>query len=69
MNEEEPCMNKLAISSGSYVSCIVVDDILLIGNDIPMMQGIKVWLSSLFSIKDLGKASFILGMRIYVIDQ
>ena len=42
MNEEEPCMNKWAIGSGSYVSCIVVDDILLTGNDIPTMQEIKV---------------------------
>ena len=44
---------------------LYVDDILLIGNDIPALQRIKVWLSSQFSIKDLGEASYILGMRIY----
>ena len=42
-----------------------MDDILLIGNDVPALQGIKIWLSSQFSMKDLGEASYILGMRIY----
>ena len=40
-------------------------EVLLIGNDIPAMQGIKVWLSSQFSMKDLDEASYILGIRIY----
>ena len=40
-------------------------EVLLIGNDIPAMQGIKVWLSSQFFMKVLGEASYILGMRIY----
>ena len=29
------------------------------------MQGIRIWLSSQFSMKDLGEASYILGMKIY----
>ena len=63
--EEEPCIYKW--SNGSVIVFLVlyVDDILLIGNDFAAMQGIKVWLSSQFSMKDLGEASFILGMRIY----
>ena len=44
---------------------LYVDDILLIRNDIIALQEIKVWLSSQFSMKDLGEASYILGMRIY----
>ena len=44
---------------------LYVDDILLIENDIIALQGIKVWLSSQFSMKDLGETSFILGMKIY----
>ena len=44
---------------------LYVDDILLIENDIPALKEIKVWLSSQFSIKDLGEASYILGMKIY----
>ena len=64
-NEDEPCVYKKV--SGSAVSFLVlyVDDILLIGNDIPMLQSIKIWLSKHFSMKDLGEASYILGIKIY----
>ena len=53
--------------SGNAVTFLVlyVDDILVIGNDIPVMQSIKVWLSQQFSMKDLGEASYILGIKIY----
>ena len=53
--------------SGSAVRFIIlyVDDILLIGNDVGMMQSTKVWLSNKFSMKDMGEASYILGMKIY----
>ena len=62
---DEPCVYKKV--SGSAVTFLVlyVDDILLIGNDIPMLQSVKVWLSKNFTIKDLGEASYILGMKIY----
>ena len=45
-NREEPCIYKCA--NGPVVVFLVlhVDDILLIRNDIPVLQGIKVWLSS-----------------------
>ncbi|KAK8613675.1 hypothetical protein V6N13_101432 [Hibiscus sabdariffa] len=64
-NEDEPCVYKKF--SGSIVSFLVlyVDDILLIGNDIPTLQSIKTWLSSCFSMKDLGEAAYILGVKIY----
>ena len=64
-NEEEPCVYKWV--SGSVITFLVlyVDDILLIGNDIPALQNVKLWLSSQFSMKDLGEASYILGMKIY----
>ena len=42
-----------------------VDDILLIGNDVGMMTSVKVWLSKTFSMKDLGEATYILGIRVY----
>ena len=29
------------------------------------LQSVKLWLSSQFSIKNLGEASYILGMKIY----
>ncbi|KAL4310633.1 hypothetical protein GQ457_01G017150 [Hibiscus cannabinus] len=64
-NEDEPCVYKKF--SGSIVSFLIlyVDDILVIGNDIPALQSIKTWLSSFFSTKDLGEAANILGVKIY----
>ena len=64
-NKDEPCVYKKV--SGSHVAFIVlyVDDILLMGNDTPSLKAVKTWLGSNFSMKDLGDASYILGMRIY----
>ena len=64
-NGEEPCIYKWANGPVVVFLIMYVDDILLIGNDVPTLQGIKIWLSSQFSMKDLGEASYILGMRIY----
>jgi hypothetical protein len=51
---------------GKNVSFLVlyVDDILLIENDIGILSSIKVWLSSQFNMKDLRKASYILGIKL-----
>ena len=55
------CLKKI---SGSIVVFLIlyVDDILIIKNDIPTLQ---TWLSNQFSMKDLGEATYILGIRIY----
>ncbi|RVW68068.1 Retrovirus-related Pol polyprotein from transposon TNT 1-94 [Vitis vinifera] len=63
--EEEPCVYKRFSGSTIIFLVLYVDDILLIGNDIPAMQGTKVWLSEQFSMKDLGEAAYILGIKIY----
>ncbi|KAL0411215.1 UNVERIFIED_CONTAM: hypothetical protein Slati_3711200 [Sesamum latifolium] len=42
-----------------------VDDILLIGSDAKMLGDIKAWLSTQFSMKDMGEASYSLGIKIY----
>ncbi|GJV74202.1 retrotransposon protein, putative, ty1-copia subclass [Tanacetum coccineum] len=44
---------------------LYVDDILLMGNNIPMLQDVKYWLGKCFSMKDLGDAVYILGIKIY----
>jgi hypothetical protein len=53
-------------ASGSVVIFLVlyVDDILLIGNSVPELQSVKTWLGKCFAMKDLGEASYILGIRI-----
>ena len=64
-NLDEPCVYMKA--SGSTVTFLIlyVDDILLIGNHIPTLQGVKSWLGKCFSMNDLGEAAFILGIKIY----
>ena len=53
--------------SGSYVAFLIlyVDDILLIRNDIEFLDSIKGYLNKSFSMKDLGEATYILGIKIY----
>ena len=61
----ESCVYKKTSESAIIFLVLYVDDILLIGNDIPMLQSVKTWLSSKFSMKDLGEAFYILGIKIY----
>ncbi|KAL0313422.1 UNVERIFIED_CONTAM: Retrovirus-related Pol polyprotein from transposon TNT 1-94 [Sesamum radiatum] len=64
-NDYDPCVYKKI--SGSSVAYLVlyVDDILLIGNDVKMLRDIKAWLSTQFSMKNMGAAFYILGIKIY----
>ena len=41
---------------------LYVDDILLTGNHIGMLSSVKAWLSKKFSMKDLGEATYVLGI-------
>lgn len=64
-NMDEPCVYKKI--SGKAISFLIlyVDDILLIGNDVGVLSSVKLWLSQNFSMKDLGIASYILGIKVY----
>ena len=42
-----------------------MNDILLIRNDTEFLNGIKGYLNKNFSMKDLGEAAYILGIKIY----
>ncbi|GJV78681.1 retrotransposon protein, putative, ty1-copia subclass [Tanacetum coccineum] len=44
---------------------LYVDDMLIMGNHIPMLQDVKSYLKRCFAIKDLGEAAYILGIKIY----
>jgi hypothetical protein len=59
-NLEEPCFYKKTSASALVFLILYVDDILLIGNDIPLMEVVKASLSKSFSMKDLGEASYML---------
>ncbi|GJU70748.1 retrotransposon protein, putative, ty1-copia subclass [Tanacetum coccineum] len=64
-NRNEPCVYQKA--SGSYVTFLIlyVDDILIMGNNIPMLQDVKSYLGKCFAMKDLGEAEYNLGIKIY----
>ncbi|VFQ86104.1 unnamed protein product [Cuscuta campestris] len=64
-NSDESCVYKKVSGSAIVFLALYVDDILLIGNEIPTLTTIKTWLSKSFSMKDLGDASYALGIRIY----
>ncbi|KAL0413379.1 UNVERIFIED_CONTAM: Retrovirus-related Pol polyprotein from transposon TNT 1-94 [Sesamum radiatum] len=64
-NDYDPCVYKKISGSSIAYLVLYVDDILLIGNDVKMLGDIKVWLSTQFSMKDMGEASYILGIKIY----
>jgi hypothetical protein len=64
-SEEEPYVYKKASGSSVVFLILYVDDILLIGNDIPMLEAAKTSLKNSFSMKDLGEAAYILGIKIY----
>ena len=38
---------------------------LLIGNSTKLLESVKGWLGKCFSMKDLGEAQYILGIKIY----
>nr|GEU78888.1 putative retrotransposon protein [Tanacetum cinerariifolium] len=57
-NHDEPCVYVKA--SGSYVTFLImyIDDILIMGNNIPMLQDVKSHLGRCFAMKDLGEAAY-----------
>jgi len=63
--QEESCVYKKISGSNIAFLVLYVDDILLMGNDIPMLESVKEWLITCFSMKDLGEAEYILGIKIH----
>jgi hypothetical protein len=52
--------------NGKYIFLILyVDDILLASSDVTLLKETKEFLSSKFDMKDLGEASFVLGIEIH----
>jgi hypothetical protein len=65
-NEEEPCVYKRASGSALVFLVLYVDEISLIGNDIPMLEAVKTSLKRSFLMKDLGETAYVLGIKIYI---
>src|SRR4051812_35175690 len=64
-NEKEPCVFKKFSGSSIVFLILYVDDILLIGTGIPMLEAVKDSLKNSFAMKDLAESSYILGIKIY----
>nr|GEU31192.1 hypothetical protein [Tanacetum cinerariifolium] len=64
-NLDEPCIYQKASGSNVIFLILYVDDIILMRNHVPSLQEVKTYLGKFFSMKDLGEAAFILGIKIY----
>ncbi|GJV51222.1 retrotransposon protein, putative, ty1-copia subclass [Tanacetum coccineum] len=54
-NPDEPCVYLKASESNVTFLILYVGDILIMGNNIPMIQGVKSYLGRCFAMKDLGE--------------
>ena len=64
MMEEDHCVYVKKSNTAFLILSLDVDDILLAGNDLNFLNATKKWLSSMFDMKDMGEADYILGVKI-----
>nr|GFB52073.1 hypothetical protein [Tanacetum cinerariifolium] len=64
-NRDESCVYRKASGSDVVFLILYVDDILIMGNNIPRLKEVKDYLRKCFSMKDLGEAAYIMGIKIY----
>ena len=64
-NVEDNCVYS-KFKNRKYIFLVLyVDDILLASSDVNLLLEIKKFLSSKFDMKDLGEATFVLGIEIH----
>ncbi|GJW91224.1 retrotransposon protein, putative, ty1-copia subclass [Tanacetum coccineum] len=64
-NLDEPSVYQKASGSNVTFLILYVDDIIIMGNHILSLQSVKSYIGKCFTMKDLGEAAFILGIKIY----
>ena len=64
MIEKDHCVYVKRFEGSFIILSLYVDDTLLVGNNKEFIKTIKEWLSSTFEMKDMGEASFVLGVKI-----
>jgi hypothetical protein len=64
MIEEDYCVYVKRFEGSFIILSLYVDNILLAGNNKEFIKTIMEWLSSTFEMKDMGEASFVLGVKI-----
>ena len=63
-NEFDKCLYYKEIDGAHVLLSLYVDDILIFGSNLKIINDVKSYLSINFDMKDLGEAHVILGMRI-----
>ena len=69
MMEEDHCVYIKRSNNHFIILSLYVNDILIAGNDKKFIDVTKKWLSSNFKMKDMGEASYVLGVKIFRITQ
>ena len=64
INEFDKCVYYKVNSNDCVVLCLYIDDILLFGNNLRIVNETKSFLSKKFEMKDMGEANVILGLRL-----
>nr|GEW34959.1 retrotransposon protein, putative, Ty1-copia subclass [Tanacetum cinerariifolium] len=63
-NRDESCVYLKASGSNITFLILYADDILIMGNNIPMLQSVKTYLGRCFAMKDLGETAYTLRIKI-----
>ena len=64
INESDKCIYYKFENNICTVICLYVDDLLIFGSNIHVINNVKSFLCANFNMKDLGEASVILGINI-----
>nr|GFA89295.1 retrotransposon protein, putative, Ty1-copia subclass [Tanacetum cinerariifolium] len=64
-NRDKPCVYRKASGSDVVFLILYVNDILIMGNNILRLKEVKDYLGKYFSVKNIGEAAYILGIKIY----
>jgi hypothetical protein len=64
-NSDKACVYKKVSESAIAFLVLYVDDMLLMGNNVPFVNKVKHYLKRKFAMMDLGEAAYILGIKIY----
>ena len=64
-NTVDRCIYMKVSGSKFVILVLYVDDILLDANDISLLHDVKKYLSKNFEMKDMGEASYVIGIEIF----
>ena len=64
VNLSDSCVYSKRIGSDCVLICLYVDDVLILGTNLLVVNETKKLLSSLFEMKDMGEVDVVLGIKI-----